>query len=170
MQQRPPPPRQIAVLGRPSLGDTAGVRFETTLRHIHTAKRSELSHAACHSRLELDAARILDSHSAVAAWARNFGLDWALQYHFDGAWRRYEPDFVARLANGLNVVIECKGVIDPKALAAERWTREHWIPAVAGTASVPEELRRWAYEVITDAAHLPARLDYLAADGDKESP
>jgi len=145
-----------------SLDDTAGVRFETTLRHITAAKHSELSHAACHSRLELDAARILDRHPAVAAWVRNFGLDWSLPYHFDGAWRRYEPDFVARLANGLNVVIECKGIVDPKALAAERWTRDHWIPAVAGTPEVPGDLRRWAYEVITDASHLPRRLDDLA--------
>ncbi|MYD35107.1 MAG: hypothetical protein F4W98_14705 [Acidimicrobiales bacterium] len=157
------PPRQIAVLARPPLDDTAGVRFETTLRHILAAKHSELSHAACHSRLELDAARILDRHPAVAAWARNFGLDWSLPYHFDGAWRRYEPDFVARLANGLNVVIECKGVVDPKALAAERWTRDHWIPAVAGTPDVPHDLRRWAYEVVTDASHLPRRLDDLGS-------
>ena len=90
-QRRPHPPRQIAVLDRPPLDDTAGVRFETTLRHIYpddstaTAKRSELSHAACHSRLELDTARILDRHPAVAAWVRNFGLDWSLPYHFDGA-------------------------------------------------------------------------------------
>ncbi|MCY4518745.1 MAG: hypothetical protein OXB99_16060 [Acidimicrobiaceae bacterium] len=129
------------------------------MRHIYVAKRSELSHAACHSRLELDAARILDRHPGVTAWARNFGLDWSLPYHFDGAWRRYEPDFIVRLTNGLNVVIECKGIVDPKALAAERWTREHWIPAVRGTPELPDDLRRWAYEVVTDAALLPARLN-----------
>ena len=149
------------MLGRPPLDDTAGVRFETTLRHIHVAKRSELSHAACHSRLELDAARILDRHPAVTAWVRNFGLDWSLPYHFVGAWRRYEPDFVVRLNNGLNVVIECKGVVDPKAEATERWTRDHWIPAVAGTPGLPDDLRGWAYEVITDASRLPGRLDAL---------
>ncbi|MYD83780.1 MAG: hypothetical protein F4242_10445 [Acidimicrobiales bacterium] len=70
---------------------------------------------------------------------------------------------MARLANGLNVVIECKGVVDPKALAAERWTRDHWIPAVAGTPDVPHDLRRWAYEVVTDASHLPRRLDDLGS-------
>ena len=149
-------------MGTPPLGDTAAVRFETTLRHIHKCARSELSHAACHSRLELDCARILDKHPSVAAWVRNFGLGWSLPYHFDGAWRLYEPDFVARLTNGLNVIVECKGVVDDKALATEAWTLEHWIPAVSGTALLPDDLRRWAYEVITEAAHLPGRLDDLA--------
>ena len=157
-----PPPRRIAALGSPPLADSRDVRFETTLRHVLACKHSELSHAACHSRLELRCARILDQHPAVEAWARNFGLGWSLPYHFDGAWRLYEPDFVARLAGGLNVVIECKGVADDKARAAEAWTREHWIPAMAGTPQLPDDLRRWAYEVIFDSDHLPGRLDDLA--------
>lgn len=152
----------MALLGSPPLDDTAARRFETTLRHIHECERSELSHAACHSRLELDSARILDRHPAVEAWARNFSLGWSLPYHFDGAWRLYEPDFVARLTNGLNVIVECKGIVDYKALAAEAWTCDHWIPAVEGTPQLPDELRRWTYEMILEADHLPGRLDDLA--------
>ena len=155
-------PGRVASLGTPPVDDTTGVRFETTLRHIHECERSEVSHAACHSGLELACARILDKHPRVAAWVRNFGLGWSLPYHFDGAWRRYEPDFVARLTTGLNVIIECKGVVDDKALAVEHWTRNHWIPAVAGTERLPDALRAWAYEVITDADHLPVRLTGLA--------
>ncbi|MCY4068329.1 MAG: hypothetical protein OXE79_04375 [Acidimicrobiaceae bacterium] len=60
------------------------------------------------------------------------------------------------------MIIECKGVVDDKALAAEAWTRDHWIPAVEGTAQLPDELRCWAYEVITEARHLPKRLGDLA--------
>ena len=155
-------PGRVASLSTPPLDDTSGVRFETTLGHIHECEHSEVSHAACHSGLELACARILDKHLAVAAWVRNFGLGWSLPYHFEGAWRRYEPDFVARLTNGLNVIIECKGIVDDKSLAAEHWTRSHWIPAVAGTERLPEELRSWTYEVITEADHLPARLAGLA--------
>lgn len=62
------------------------------------------------------------------------------------------------------MVIECKGVVDPKALAAERWTRDHWIPALAGTPEVAHDLHRWAYEVIINAGHLPGRLDGLVRD------
>ena len=157
-----PPPRRIALLGSPPLGDTAAVHFETTLKHIHICARSELSHAACHSRLELDSARILDQHPAVAAWVRNFSLGWSLPYHFNGAWRLYEPDFVARLFNGLNVIIECKGIVDDKARATEAWTREQWMPAVEGNPQLPDDLRCWAYEVVFEADHLSGRLDELA--------
>ncbi|MDE0135486.1 MAG: DEAD/DEAH box helicase family protein [Acidimicrobiaceae bacterium] len=161
-----PPPRQIAVLASPPLADTSAVEFATTLSDITEAKRSELSHAACHSKLELRTAQRLDAHPVVETWARNFGLGWTLPYHFDGAWRSYEPDFIVRLSDGLNLVIECKGIVDDKAQAAERWVREHWIPAVADTAALPPELRRWAYEVITDDAHLPARLNALVGQSD----
>ena len=154
------------MLASPPLADTSAVEFATTLRDITEAKRSELSHAACHSKLELRTAQRLDAHPAVEAWARNFGLGWTLPYHFDGAWRSYEPDFIVRLSNGLNLVIECKGIVDDKAQAAERWVREHWIPAVADTAALPPDLRRWAYEVITDDAHLPARLNALGGQSD----
>ncbi len=164
------PPRQIAVLANPPVADTAEVEFATTLRDICEAKGSELSHAACHSKLELSSARYLDAHPAVEAWARNFSLGWTLPYHFDGAWRSYEPDFIARLANGLCVVIECKGIVDDKARAAERWVRDHWIPAIANTLSLPPELRRWSYELITNADHLPGRLDDLAAQPELSHP
>lgn len=70
---------------------------------------------------------------------------------------------MARLANGLNVVIECKGIFDDKAEAAERWTREHWIPAVVNSPDLPEGLRHWAYVMVFNAAKLPAELDRLAS-------
>ena len=158
----PPQHRRVALLDSPPLSDTADERFDTTLRHIHEAKRSELSHAACHSRLELRCAKILDAHPAVEAWARNFGLGWSLPYHFDGARRLYEPDFIARLVGGLNVIIECKGLVDDKALATQAWARDHWIPAVEGTPQLPDELRRWAFEMVVESDHLPGRLDDLS--------
>lgn len=69
---------------------------------------------------------------------------------------------MARLVNGLNVVIECKGIADDKARATEAWAREQWIPAVEGTPQLPDDLRRWAYEMVFEAEHLPGRLDDLA--------
>ena len=62
------------------------------------------------------------------------------------------------------MIIECKGVADDKARAAEAWTRDHWIPAMAGTPQLPSELRRWAYVMVFDSEHLPGCLDDLAQD------
>ena len=144
------PGLRFARLARPvGLLDTSSVDFETTLDHIHATRRSELSHAACHSNNpELKVAGLLDEHPRVERWVRNFQLGWSIPYHMKGAWRRYEPDFVARLDDGTNLIIECKGIVDDKAEATAQWTLEHWIPSVGGTTELPDDLRKWSYRVI----------------------
>jgi len=143
------PPVRFARLAQPvGLLDTSRVDFETTLEHIHPTIRSELSHAACHSTTELTVAKLLDQDSRVERWVRNFQLGWSIPYHMEGAWRRYEPDFIVRLSNGANLIIECKGLVDDKAEATARWTRDHWIPSIAGTSELPDDLRRWSFRMI----------------------
>ena len=144
------PAQRFARLARPvGLLDTGRIDFETTLEHIHETGRCELSHAACHSHNpELIVAGLLDQHPRVERWVRNFQLGWSIPYHMGGAWRRYEPDFVVRLDGGTNLIIECKGIVDDKAEATAQWTVDHWIPSVAGTAELPDDLRRWSYRVI----------------------
>ena len=144
---------------RHPMSDTSGISFETTLDLCPKTRRSELSHAACHSRLETRTAKVLDDHPEVDAWARNFRLGWTVPYYFQGIWRVYEPDFIARLSNGVNLIIECKGIEDDKARAAAEFVEESWIPCVAGTGSLPADLRVWRYEMIREADHLPGRID-----------
>jgi type III restriction enzyme len=162
-----PMTRRAKLTPHQPVSDTDGVDFETTLEHVHDSARSELSHAACHSQLELLTARALDAHPQVARWARNFGLGWTLPYHHEGAWRRYEPDFVAVLAapdgGVVNLIVECKGLMDAKAEAAAHWTTEHWIPCVAATADLAEGLHRWHYGFITDHHSVSHDLDSLIA-------
>ena len=157
-----------ARLAQPAVADTARVDFETTLAHIHEAQHSELSHAACHSHLELLCAQALDADRRVTAWARNFQLGWTIPYWDETVWRRYEPDFVARLEGGMNLIVECKGAWDDKATAAKQWTEDHWIPSVAGTAELPDELRRWHYGVIEDADSVRYQLDLAITAALKE--
>ncbi|MCY3653136.1 MAG: DEAD/DEAH box helicase family protein [bacterium] len=154
-------PSRRARLDRPMISDTAGIDFETTLEHIGEAGKSELSHAACHSRLELVTAQALDEHPQVVRWARNFQLGWTIPYRDDLGWRSYEPDFVAVLEDGVNLIVECKGVYDEKAEAAQWWTQEHWIPCVAGTLGLPDELRRWHYGIISDFRAVQYQLNGL---------
>ena len=165
-----------AKLGQPALLDTGDISFETTLQWIWpppktqpefsqsagkteqplTAK-SELNLAACHSGLERSCAELLDNHSQVEAWARNFGLGWSIPYHFQGVWRSYHPDFVARLTDGTHLIIECKGIPDDKSEATKHYVTEWWIPAVAGTPDLPH--RRWAFVELFQVPTMPSRLD-----------
>ena len=95
-----------AVFEQPELRSTHGIQYETSLGDHYPdslsdlTEHSEINIAACHSGLEVEIARLLDAHPAVTAWVRNYGLGWTLPYLYDGVWRRYEPDFVARLFGG----------------------------------------------------------------------
>ncbi len=140
-----------ARLAKPPLQDTGGVDFETTLSHILAEpSKSELSHAACHSRLECDTAGALEEDPRVVRWVRNFQLGWTIPYWRDGAWARYEPDFVAVLDCGTNLIVECKGVWDDKAKIAAEYAENHWVPSIAGTPDLSDHLRIWAYAVVDD--------------------
>ena len=143
--------RLVAAFGHPTLLDTSGVRFETSLSDRHTAKKSELNIAACHSQFEAACARALDKHPDVVSWARNFRLGWTVPYLWEGTWHRYEPDFVARLFAGredddaVHLVIECKGVPDDHSERKKQSITKRWIPAVQSSPQLPMWLRRWSF-------------------------
>lgn len=154
--------------GMPRIRDTAGVDFETTLRHKWDAVRSELNAAACHSRPEEDLAGVLDRHPGIAAWARNFRLGWEVPW-FDpelDLWRRTEPDFVARAIpeaakRPLHLVIEYKGLKagDPGEEAKRAWLAR-WCEAVSAYRDGGEDYGEWRsvwIEGILDASELIAR-------------
>ena len=156
--------RLVAAFGHPLLLDTSGVRFETSLSDRYTAKRSELNIAACHSRFETACARALDKHPDVISWARNFRLGWTAPYLWEGAWHRYEPDFVARLFAGcedddaVHLVIECKGVPDDHSERKKQSVTTRWIPAVQSSPQLPGWLRRWSFVELDEPDRLAADL------------
>ncbi len=156
--------RQVAKLDLPPLGDTDGVRFETTLSLIYETEKSELNLAACHSRLELECARQLDLHPQVTAWARNFQLGWTIPYRSDGIWCSYTPDFIARLDNGLNLIIEGKGRPDDNWEDKKRFVLEHWIPSVRNTETLDPELRRWGLVELNDTRQVRTDLNQSILD------
>ncbi len=112
--------------------------------------------------MERFCAELLDYHPQVQAWARNFGLGWSIPYHFQGAWRSYHPDFVARLTNGTHLIIECKGLPDEKSEATKHYVTDWWIPAVAGTPTLPH--RRWGFVELLFMPTMSGQLDRTIAN------
>lgn len=139
---------------------TEDISFRTTLEHSypsvqrdnktldtydvendHTTflKKSELNRAACHSHEEVQIAKILDGHSKIESWARNFRLDFKIPW-FDesqNAWRHMDPDFVARVKSERGVerylVIEFKGMKqgESEEQAKKYYMENWWCPAVS---------------------------------------
>ena len=158
---------------QPRVLDTGIEPFTTTVEPKHETARSELNIAPCDSELEAAAARALDGHPRIAAWARNFRLDWQIPW-FDkeqGLWREYRPDFVARVSGAgadgggpeRHLIIECKGrlyegpEVEAKREAVEQW----WIPAVEqddGTYG------QWRYCYITEDTDPAAAISAAIAE------
>lgn len=90
-------------------------------------------------RGEASEAFALDHDPHVAAWVKNDHLGFEVHYVFDGAVRRYRPDFLIRLSSGVRLVLEVKGQETDEA-RAKRHALTEWIAAVNDDGS----FGRWA--------------------------
>lgn len=115
--------------------------FWTTLPHRYDAKKSELNAAACHTASEVGLAKILDRHELVESWVRNFRLGFTVPW-FDKdlkAWRKTEPDFIARTSKidsrgrPVCLLIEFKGKYKERSSEASKkyYLEEWWAPSVS---------------------------------------
>ena len=91
------------------IGSTRDMRTWYTTKPCHPAQKSQISHVVVDSAWEQYVADALESHADVRAYARNEHLGFQVHYLWNGARRRYLPDFLARMACGETLVIEIKG-------------------------------------------------------------
>jgi type III restriction enzyme len=138
------------------IGSTADVDFKTvkpvfvtTFSHINAvpADTARWEQSAAY-RLEQAAGR-----KQVRFYARNEGLNFSIPYEYLGVSRAYEPDYLVRLANGLTLILEIKGMETEqdraKHQAAQRWVTaaNHW-----------GKLGKWAFHVNRDPQVLGREL------------
>ena len=138
-------------------GSTVEVDFWTS-KKVRDVQKSHLNYVVQDSKWEQSAAYHLDNHPRVAAFVKNQGLGFAIPYLHDGGLHSYIPDFIVRLDDGVNLVLETKGH-DPKegvkTQAAERWVR-----AVNAEGSFGE----WRYEIAHKMNAIPALIDSLVQE------
>ena len=140
--------------------------YETSREHVHKTVKSEISHAVCDSGWEVAAARALDRRDDIIGWVRNERLNWAIPWMDESGgvavWRRYWPDFVARVDAGeereLILVIEIKGEERETDLAKRRYAEEFWIPSVNAHPEF-QNLGRWEYLYVTHPDLLNGMID-----------
>ncbi len=106
---------------------------------VHLSKRSVFPKVPCDNKYELGFAKWLDGCDEVPAWAKvPMRFSFSIEYLDDDFnLRNYHPDWVARTAEGLNLLIETKGQegaeVAAKSRAAAQWcenvttlTRQPW--------------------------------------------
>lgn len=143
--------RGILPLYVPVGRDASRWNFQTQLIHTISVTRSEIDHAACHSKLEVKIARVLDIHPAVAGFTRNHGPDrWEIPYRINDRWAKYVPDFVVRSKAGGEdgctlLIIEGKGRPDATSEAKARWTQDAFVIAANAWERDEGRQRTWCF-------------------------
>ncbi len=117
------------------IGSTENVHFKT-VKPVQMTGASHLNFVACDTGSWEQAATFqlekLAKEGIVFCYVRNDRLEFNIPYELYGNPHVYEPDFIVRLRNSVNVVLEIKGKqqedTDAKHQAAKRWISavNHW--------------------------------------------
>jgi type III restriction enzyme len=131
------------------IGMTSAMRVWYTTKPCQPTKRSQINQVVFDSTWEKFAADLLERHDRVLAYAKNDHLGFHVQYLWNGATRRYVPDFLVRLANGRTLILETKGQ-DSQQNQAKRSAMDAWVMAVSAKGG----FGAWCSDVAYDPAAL----------------
>jgi type III restriction enzyme len=135
---------------------TAEVRFTTT-RPCHPTFKSHIDQVVLDTNTwERSVAFQLEASAAVSHFARNDHLGLEIPYEFYGVAHKFLPDFVVRLRNGVNLLLEVKGMHGEKEDAKFQATKR-WIAAVNNWG----RMGRWAFHVCKSPDVLKTEIEYL---------
>lgn len=130
-----------------------------TGRPCHPTKRSHINFCVYDSTWEATEAWELDKNKHVRAWVKNDHLGFEILYRYQGAVRKYRPDFLIRLSNGVMLVLEVKGIDDAEA-KAKRDAATEWARAV----SAQGQFGKWEADVVLRAGAVSEVLTRWAAE------
>lgn len=108
---------------------TGDMRTWYTSKPCDNYKKNHINFCVYDSTWEYNAAFILDKHTNVKAWTKNDHLHFEIPYMFQGIVHKYRPDFIVKLMNGTNLIIEVKGVETQQDQVKWEYLKE-WIQAV----------------------------------------
>lgn len=111
------------------IGSTRNMRTWYTTKVCHPTRKSQISHMLADSSWEQYAANVLEKSEQVTAYAKNDHLGFQIYYLWNGARRRFIPDFFIRLASGKTLVLEIKGQ-DDEQNRAKRSALDAWVKGV----------------------------------------
>ena len=124
------------------IGSTRQMRTWYTTKPCIETTKSHISHVVGDSSWEGHAANVFEKLDDVVAYAKNDHLGFQIYYLWEGSRRRYVPDFIVRLSNGILLVLEIKGIDSPQN-KAKRDALNEWVRAVNEDGG----FGNWAWDV-----------------------
>ncbi|MEQ5778524.1 DEAD/DEAH box helicase family protein [Thalassospira sp. NFXS8] len=111
------------------IGSTGQMRTWYTTKPCFPTIKSHISHMVGDSTWEGYAANAFEKRDEVVAYAKNDHLGFQVYYMWSGSRRRYIPDFIVRLENGITLALEIKGTDSPQN-KAKRGALNEWVKAI----------------------------------------
>ena len=151
-------PPLLPILNRyKPIGTSADVDFMTT-RACHSTERSHVNQVVLDTQTwESSATFRLEQSDVVDYYVRNDHLGLSIPYEYTGVSHNYEPDFIVRLKNKANLILEIKGFEDDQE-RAKYGGANRWVSAVNNWG----QLGRWAFHVCRDPQLLVEELGAIA--------
>jgi type III restriction enzyme len=134
---------------------SADVDF-TTKREVHQTVRSHVNAVVLDSKWEQSAAFYLESMVDVVRYYVAIPSFFTHSYEYEGVQHHYEPDFIVRLNNDINLILETKGYEDDQDRAKHQ-AAKRWCEAVNNWG----KLKRWEFLVCKDPGKLRGMLKEL---------
>ena len=135
-------------------GHTAEVDFFTRYKPTPVNK-SHLNAVVAVNQLEEQTVYVLDTNEFVHSFVKNEQLGFAIPYFLDGEMHEYRPDFIVRLQNNAQLILEPKGY-DPKKYIKQN-AANRWINAV----NADGKYGRWHYAMIEKSEDINAKIQNI---------
>ena len=120
-----------------------------TTKPNNITRKSHINNCVYDSTWEASESYSLERNSHVQAWAKNDHLGFIINYLYNGAVKKYLPDFLIRLDNDINLILEVKGQESAQDKAKRRALMD-WVTAVNDA----KEFGKWACEVSYNIADI----------------
>lgn len=131
------------------IGSTRAMRTWYTTKPCQPAQKSQISHVVADSAWEAHTANVLEQSEQVLAYAKNDHLGFQVHYLWNGARRRFVPDFLVRLTSGKTLALEVKGEDSPQN-KAKRQALDAWVNGVNAKGG----FGLWAWDVAFEMARI----------------
>ncbi|MBQ7560656.1 MAG: DEAD/DEAH box helicase family protein [Synergistaceae bacterium] len=125
-----------------------------TIKPNSITRKSHINNCVYDSTWEASESYSLERNSHVKAWAKNDHLGFYIYYLYNGAVRKYLPDFLIRLDNDTNLILEVKGR-DSEQDKFKRRALMDWVTAVNDS----KEFGQWACDVSYNIADIDGIIE-----------
>src|ERR1035437_834831 len=155
---------------------TGDMRPWYTGRPCELTQKGHINFCVYDSTWEATEAYELERAPEVEAWVKNDHLGFEILYIWQGIVKKYRPDFLIRLTNGVNLVLEVKGQ-DTQENRSKRRFLDEWVTAVnehGGFGAWKADVVLQPKEVVgilrkhASSSELPAARLSVAFTGDRD--